>query len=371
MVRLLFGFLLVVHALIHLIGFAKAFGLASLPQLAIPISRSMGLVWLGATALLLASAATLFVAPRWFWTMAVLGGAMSQLAIFASWGDARFGTIANVIVLVGAVYGSFAWGPMGLRAEYVRLTHLARVPTKQARLIAEEDLPSLPTLVQSYLRFTGVVGTPRPRGIRSRMRGRIRASASSPWMPFEAEQQNFFDPQKRYFFLTATRGGLPLDGLHAYGESGASMRIRLLSLFPIVSEQGADLTRGETVTVFNDMCIMAPGALLDASVQWKELDDRSVEATFTNGSNKVTSVLQFDTRGALVNFWSDDRPALSDGKLLPQRWSTPIRDYTAQGPYRLASRGEARYAAPTGEYAYIELEGIEVSVDPALTEQHP
>lgn len=34
------------------------------------------------------------------------------------------------------------------------------------------------------------------------------------------------------------------------------------------------------------------------------------------------------------------------------------------GPYRLAARGEARYAAPSGEYAYIEFEGIEVSALP-------
>jgi len=41
----------------------------------------------------------------------------------------------------------------------------------------------------------------------------------------------------------------------------------------------------------------------------------------------------------------------------------PIRDHRAMGSYRLASRGEARYAAPGGEYAYIELEVHEVSTE--------
>jgi hypothetical protein len=35
--RLALAFVLVVHALIHLMGFAKAYGYAQLPQLAIPI----------------------------------------------------------------------------------------------------------------------------------------------------------------------------------------------------------------------------------------------------------------------------------------------------------------------------------------------
>jgi hypothetical protein len=69
-------------------------------------------------------------------------------------------------------------------------------------------------------------------------------------------------------------------------------------------------------------------------------------------------VLVFDAKRALVNFWSDDRPALAaDGVTLqPQRWSTPVGAYRSQGIYRLASRGE---------YAYAESEDIEVTVDAA------
>lgn len=33
------------------------------------------------------------------------------------------------------------------------------------------------------------------------------------------------------------------------------------------------------------------------------------------------------------------------------------------GPYRLPSRGEGRYSPQSGEYAYIELNGIEVSTE--------
>jgi hypothetical protein len=183
-----------------------------------------------------------------------------------------------------------------------------------------------------------------------------------------AEQHSFFDPPRRYFWLEASRGGLPLDGLHAYGAVAASMRIRLLSLVPIVDLSGPEMMRTETVTIFNDMCVFAPGSLLDPSIRWRELDARSVEATFTNGPHTIRAVLVFDDSGALVNFWSDDRPALAeDGKtMLSQRWSTPIRDYRAMGPYRLASRGAARYAAPSGEYSYIEFDGIEVSTALAL-----
>ncbi len=364
--RLILTFVLVVHALIHLMGFAKAFGYAALPQLTIPISRAMGALWLLATFVLLAAAVALWAAPRAFWILGAAGLVLSQGVIVASWGDARFGTLANVIVLAAVVYGAFAWGPFGLRAEYAQRAAqgLASLAARPAAVVTEADIAPLPAAVQQYLRFAGVIGQPRVQSFRVRMTGRIRGAADAPWMPFTAEQHSFFDPPRRYFFMQAERAGLPLDGLHAYAEDGASMRIRLLSMFPVVSVAGPTLTRTETVTVLNDMAIMAPAALIDPAIRWREIDPLQVEATYSNGPHVLRAALVFDTSGALVNFWSDDRPALAaDGVTLqPQRWSTPVGAYRPQGAYRLASRGEARYAAPGGEYTYLEFDGIEVTL---------
>lgn len=371
--RIAFSILIAAHALIHVMGFAKAFELASLAQLRIPVSRPMGVLWLAAAVSILAAVALLFAAPRWFWLVGLAGLAASQIAIVASWGDARFGTIANVVLLLAVVYGAFAWGPFGLRAEYERLVRdgTARMAGGAApRVVTEADLAAVPPQVRRYLRFAGVVGTPRVQGFRARMTGRIRGSATAPWMPFTAEQVNYLDPPRRYFWMKATRGGLPLDGLHAYGEADASMRIRLLSMIPVVHVAGPRMMRGETVTLLNDACLFAPASLLDLPIRWREIDARSVEATFTNGPHTVRAVLVFDESGALADFRSDDRPALAeDGKtLLSQRWSTPIRDYGAMGAYRLATRGEARYAAPDGEYAYIEIAVNAVTTDLAADE---
>jgi hypothetical protein len=373
--RFALAFVLIVHALIHLMGFAKAFGYAQLPQIAIPISRPMGVVWLLATLLLLAAAAALWVAPRMFWVIGGVGLVVSQVAIVASWGDARLGTLANALVLVAVAYGGFAWGPFGLRADYNRRTSMALhgIPVQPASAITEADLAPLPAPVQRHLRFAGVVGQPRVQSFRVRMTGRIRSAADTPWMPFTAEQHSFFDPPRRFFYMQARRSGLPLDGLHAYAEDGASMRIKLLSMFPVVDLMGPALTRTETVTVLNDMAIMAPASLIDPAIRWRQIDDRRVEASFTNGPNEVRAVLAFGaTTGALSNFWSDDRPALAaDGVTLqPQRWSTPVGAHRSQGASRLASRGEARYAAPGGEYAYVEFDGIEVTMDTEARRPH-
>lgn len=361
--KIAFAVVLAVHGLIHVMGFLKAFGTA-LPQLTLPISRPMGVLWLVAAVLLLFADATLFAAPRWFWLAGGLGLVASQLAIVGSWGDARFGTVANVVLLIGVVLAAFSWGPFGLRAEYERLvSEIGDQWGDKARPISEADLASLPAPVQRYLRFAGVVGKPRARAVHVRLIGRIRGAADEPWMSFVADQRSTFDPPRRYFWMDATRGGLPVDVLHAFGADGATMRVRLLSLIPMVDQSGPALTRAETVTLLNEMAIYAPSTLVSSSITWRAIDDRTAEATFSNGAHTIRGVLVVDGEGALVDFWSDDRPALAaDGvTLVPQRWSTPLRDYRTQGAFRLATRGEGRYAPPSGDYAYLELDSIEVT----------
>ena len=76
-----FAIVLVVHGLIHLLGFAKAFGFADLPQLRQPVSPFMGVLWLIAALLFLAAAGSLFVWPRWWWAIGACAIGVSMVMI--------------------------------------------------------------------------------------------------------------------------------------------------------------------------------------------------------------------------------------------------------------------------------------------------
>lgn len=90
-IRAFFAAFLVLHGLIHLIGFSKAFGFVAVPQLGQPISRVEGLVWLVATGLFVASAVALYASPRRFWMVGAAALVLSQTLICGSWRDAKFG----------------------------------------------------------------------------------------------------------------------------------------------------------------------------------------------------------------------------------------------------------------------------------------
>jgi hypothetical protein len=163
-VRWLFIVIVLLHGVIHLMGFAKAFGYAELPQLTAPISQSMGLVWLAAAILCITTVIALFAWPRGWWGIAMAAAVVSQIAITSAWADARFGTLANLLLLAGAVYGFLTQGPTSFRAAFEHDAGLGLTHNKtsgQPESITESDVAGLPPPVQRYLHAVGVMGQPR------------------------------------------------------------------------------------------------------------------------------------------------------------------------------------------------------------------
>lgn len=125
------------------------------------------------------------------------------------------------------------------------------------------------------------------------------------------------------------------------------------------------MDRSEAVTLFNDMCLLAPGTLLDPAIRWQPGDGPTARAQFTSGAHIISAVLEFGEDGLLSNFVSDDRSRSSpDGKsFTPLRFSTPVRNYRAFGPARLMGFGEARWLLPEGEFVYGEFELQDVTMN--------
>lgn len=368
--KIIFAVLLVIHGLIHFLGTAKAFRIAELPQLTQPIGGPLGILWLLAVMLFLVAALALFAWPQWWWVAGTAAIVVSQVVIVTSWSDARYGTIANVIVLAGVAFALLSQGPASLRAEYDRETAagLSRGVAAQPPLV-EEDLAGLPAQVQRYVRLSGAVGQPRVQNFRARFHGQIRSGPDQRWMSFTGEQANFYDQPSRLFSMDATMFGFPLQVFHRFVGPSATMRVKAASLVTVVDAKGPEMDEAETVTLFNDLCVFAPGALIGRGIQWQEIDAQTVRASFTNLSYTVRAVLSFNQQGELINFVADGRGARSaDGKsFIKMPWSTPLSEYRAFGPHRLMTHGEGIWHAPSGDYSYLrfDLDAIEYNITSA------
>jgi hypothetical protein len=341
-------------------------GWADVPQLRTAVSPNSGALWLGAAILLVGSAISFALHLHWWWWLGLPGLVLSQVLISHSWSDAKFGTLANLVLAIPMLLLLLNARPSSFHSRFARDRDalLAR-PLAAAPVVSEQDIAGLPPLMQTYLRRVGAVGRPRVRNLRVRFDAQMRSSATSPWMQATATQYEYFAPPARLFYMNATRGGVPLDIYHRYVDGAATFQVRIASLFPMVDKRGPVLTRAETVTLMNDIVVMAPAAVLDLPFAWTSVGERSVAATFTNAGNTVSATLTFDAAGDLVGFLSNDRTQEDANGSRSVPWSTPISGYRAVEGIRIGTRGDANWIETSGEWTYgkFEIRSIAYNVD--------
>jgi hypothetical protein len=356
MYKYLFLFVTLLHGLIHFMGFAKAFNYANFNQLTKEISKPMGVLWfVTATLFVFCVIFYLFKKESWVY-LAFIAIIFSQYLIVNNWQDAKFGTIANVLIMIFAVIGFFQ---INFKNEYRNEVKIGLLQTKNIRKIILTDaiIQDLPEPVQKYIRYTNCIGKPIVNNYRIDFSGKIRSHEKPVWMYLTSEQYNFILTPTRLFYLDATMKNLPVAGFHCFKNGIAYMDIRLLSLFKVEFQKGDVMNVSETVTFFNDMCVMAPATLIDNRIEWLEVENNKVKASFTNNGITISAWLYFNEKGEMVNFVSEDRSALlANGQTTKLKWSTPIRDYKTINGYKLASYAEAIYTYSDGDFTYATFE---------------
>ncbi len=267
--KIAFAILLFIHGLIHLMGFLKAFGFAKIPSFSHTFSKAEGLWWL-AVAMSFVFIAILFLMKNnlWFW-FALATVVISQILIIMNWQDAKFGTLANLIVLVIAILAAASWNFEGQYKNDIAQSYGNTSISEE--IVTEKDIENLPIPIQNYLKYVGVIGKPKISNAKVIFKGEMRERGKE-WFAFTSEQYNFFESPTRLFFMKANFKGLPTQGYHRYKNRQASMDIKLLSLFPVVNINEPEMYKTETVTFFNDMCLFAPAAFIDAKIEWETID---------------------------------------------------------------------------------------------------
>ena len=185
--------------MIHSLGFLKSFQLAEINQLTQNISKPMGILWLIALILFLAAVIQLISNHDLWWITALAAIILSQVLIILFWQDAKFGTIANIIVLLSVIagYGFWSFENIFNNDVAVRLETSSKL---EKNLITEKDIEHLPLPVQKYLRYAGVINKEKVNNVRIVFDVEMREKGKD-WFKATSVQYNFFDEPTRLFFM--------------------------------------------------------------------------------------------------------------------------------------------------------------------------
>lgn len=229
-------------------------------------------------------------------------------------------------------------------------------PLRNESILSKEETTHLPACVQKYLVYTGAIGKSIPQNIYIEFDANMYRKPGEKPMKSKSTQYNFYGAYSRLFLMKASKMAIPFRALHIYKNEKATFQVKVAELFKVVDVKGEELTRAETVTVLNDMCIFAPGSLADKRLSWEEIDSLSAKVTLTNGNHSVSAVLYFNASGELVDFMSDDRSALQDdGTLKLVRWTTPISSYKEFDGRKIPTEGKIIWHYEEGAFTYGEF----------------
>jgi hypothetical protein len=355
MIRIIFAIIVILHGLIHLIGFMRAFKLATISQLTQSISRPVGLLWLFTALLFLAVSVIFLIKEEWWWMIAAPAILLSQVLIIICWQDAKYGTIANIIILIATIvsFGNWQFQTMVRR----EIKSFNTITSGEKRILTNDMLDTLPTVVQKWLKRSNVTGKEMIQTVYLEQKGEMRTTPDGRWMPYEARQ--WFITDKPGFIWEAdvkAAPGIHLKGRDKYENGQGHMLIKLLSLFTVADATGSETNQGAMLRYLAEI-IWFPSAAVSDYIQWEQIDTVTAEATMTFGDITASGIFNFNTNYDLISFearrYYDRKEGATMEDWLIQADQDGYREFDG---IRIPASGTVTWKLKEGDYRWLKLE---------------
>lgn len=347
--------LVALHGAIHLMGFVKARNPAALPALDLAVGKGWGALWLLAAVLLLATGLARLFELGWWWALAFISVVISQIAIVAFWHDAKFGTVANVILLIVALgaFGAFHFDRK-TRAFETQLDE--RAFASETALISKSKNAELPAPVHRYLNKVLPEGAPDTGRVFLEQVGTFNTSqGGDEWKAFTATHVATTDPPG---FVWAARvafaPGLSVFVHDTYVARRGTLAPWVAGLVPLrpATDEGGEVARGELLRFLAETP-WYPSVLFDERlITWQSVDDRHARAELRDGAVAATVLFSFGEDDLIEAIRAEDRPRLVDGKMLPTPWVGRWFDYEKRSGVLIPTRGEVEWMLEDGPHPY-------------------
>ncbi len=357
--KIFLAVILLIHALIHLMGFVKAFGLANIKELTVPISKPSGIIWLATAILFLISLLFFLLRKDSWWIIGAIAFILSQVLIIMTWHDARFGTLANVIVLIAVLIGAGSWQFNRM----VRSEVKSFIPSSFSTGIPVSDsaIALMPPVVQKWLKRSGVIGKETIQTVHLYQTGQMRTKPDAKWMPFEAEQ--WFRVQDPGFIWKAkvnAPAGLKMIARDQYKDGKGHMLIKLASLISVADVKNKETDQGSLLRYLAEISWF-PSAALENYILWEELDSLTAKATMTWGDITAWGIYRFMADGDITSFEAKRYYDRKEGATL-EDWFIQVdpEGYREFEGIRIPAKSTVTWKLKEGDLQWLELEITEV-----------
>jgi hypothetical protein len=209
----------------------------------------------------------------------------------------------------------------------------------------------LPELVRGYVARALPPDGPVPAAVRVRQTGEMWLKPGARGMRFQATEDFAVD---RVAFSWRARfplvGRLALTVVDEFGDGDGRLRLSLFGV-PLRTQTGQELAVGEAMRYLAEL-VWAPQAIAaNRGVDWRQVDETTVEATTPLGAATAAVRWEFDSSGEMVRA-TGSRPFPVGKTFVPRPWGGDFADFESVSGTRIPTSGEAWWDLPEGRFVY-------------------
>ena len=359
--RIVFLIFILIHALIHIMAFLKAFELAELKEFTSPVSKPMGLIWFAAFIILSAAAIFHFFNNPYWWVLGLIGAVLSQILIFQFWSEAKYGTIPNVLILLVAIIACFQFYlDKSIQKEISYVLDESVIP--KSKIISKDMLVDLPSPVQNWLENCGIMGKPAIGNVQMEQLFEIKLKPDQKiWYSTKAKQYITANPPS--FVWTAHMQVMPLlyaSGRDKFIDGKGEMLFKLLSIFPVANDGNNPEINEAALQRFLGEIVWIPSAALEKHIKWEAIDNNSAKATLSYQGASGSGIFTFNEKGE-VEKYTAMRYMGSGPDAKKFEWYIDIAENKEMNGVIVPNKCSATWVLPSGEWTWTEIEVLKIN----------
>ncbi len=357
--NLAFLIIVLLHGLIHLLGFIKGFELKEVKELTLPISKPLGVVWLIATILFLAYGVLHVQHSKYVWILGLVAVIVSQVLIILFWKDAKFGTLPNIIILAVSIVSFGYYNFQNIIQQETALL-LDKNVHKENRILYESDLTNLPEPVKNWLRNSGAIGKPFiSSGKVSQIADLRMKPEQENWLSATATQYTTIDnPAFIWFVDVKMNRFMHFQGRDKFEDGKGEMLIKLNSLFHIVNERGEKLDEGTLQRYLGEM-VWFPSLALSPYIIWEEIDEHTAKAFMSYKGTSGSGTFYFNANGDVTKF-SALRYNGNESDAKRYNWEMNILGYRTFEGIKVPAKMSSTWKLDDKDWTWLKMEVTDI-----------
>jgi hypothetical protein len=206
----------------------------------------------------------------------------------------------------------------------------------------------LPALVRRYLERSLSAGGRVPGLVRLGQEGEMRRRPAGRAMRFSAVEELAVG---RIAFSWRARFPLAIRVFDGYSGGRGKLEARVLGV-PVMRQSGSEIAAGQALRYLAELPLVPWAMDHNAELEWRELDDRSVEVAGRAVGRRLAVTVEFDAAGDIVRAGCDARPRQVGRTSVLTPWGGEFGDYRALGGMRIPTRATVYWELDQGRFVY-------------------